>query len=62
MQVYKTGKSNMTMVYHIAIIFDGKQIEDCVKSINKLHKMKTDNLCYLSLTQLKNSIMDCINI
>jgi len=63
-KVYKTGKSNISMVYHIAIIFDGKQTEDCVKSINKLHKMKkkTDDLCYLSLKQLKNSIIDCIEI
>lgn len=56
MKVYKTGKSNVMMVYHIPIIFDGKQTEDCIKNINKLHKMKskTDDLCYLSLAQLKN--------
>jgi prophage antirepressor-like protein len=64
MKVYKTGKSNIMMVYHIPIIFDGKQTEDCIKSINKLHKMKskTDDLCYLSLAQLKTSIIDCISI
>ena len=63
-KVYKTSKSNITIIYHIAIIFDGKQTEDCIKNINKLHKMKvkTDDLCYLSLIQLKNSIIDCISM
>ena len=46
------------------IIFDGKQTEDCIKNINKLHKLKkkTDDLCYLSLKALKNSIDDCLGI
>jgi hypothetical protein len=54
----------MKIIYYIAIIFDGKQTEDCIKSINKLHKMKnkTDDLCLLSLKQLKNSIIDCLDM
>ena len=62
--VYRTCKPGMKIIYYIAIIFDGKQTEDCIKSINKLHKMKnkTDDLCFLSLKQLKNSIIDCLDM
>jgi prophage antirepressor-like protein len=61
--IYKTGKTNINLVYYIAINFDGKQTEDCIKNTNKLHKLKkkTDDLCYLSINQLKISIQDCIN-
>ena len=63
-QVYKTSKSNIKIIYYIPIIFDGKQVEDCIKNINKLHKLKnkTDELCFLSLKQLKTTIIDCISI
>ena len=63
-QVYKTSKSNIKIIYYIPIIFDGKQVEDCIKNINKLHKLKnkTDELCFLSLKQLKATIIDCISI
>lgn len=62
-QLSESGvKEKQNTAFHIAIIFDGKQTEDCIKNINKLHKMKTDDLCYLSLTQLKNSIIDCITM
>jgi prophage antirepressor-like protein len=63
LKVYKTGMS-MKIIFYIPIIFDGKQMEDCVKSINKLHKLKikTDDLCYISLKQLKDSIADCIKM
>jgi prophage antirepressor-like protein len=62
--VYRTSKPGMKIIYYIAIIFDGKQTEDCIKSINKLHEMKnkTDDLCFLSLKQLKNSIIDCLDM
>ena len=62
MAIYKTGKANIDLIYYISIKFDGKQMEDCVKNINKLHllKKKTDDLCYLSLVQLKYSIKDCL--
>jgi prophage antirepressor-like protein len=62
--VYRTSKPGMKIIYYIAIIFDGKQTEDCIKNINKLHKMKnkTDDLCFLSLKLLKNSIADCLDI
>ena len=51
------------MIYYIAINFDGKQTEDCVKNTNILHKLKkkTDDLCFLTLKQLKNSIMICLD-
>lgn len=60
-QVYRTAH-NIKIIYYIPIIFDGKQTEECVKNINKLHKLKqkTDDLCYLSLKQLKNSISNCL--
>jgi prophage antirepressor-like protein len=63
MLVYKTGKSNIELIYYISIIFDGKQTEECIKNINKIHKLKnkTDDLCYLSLLQLKESIKDCLD-
>ena len=62
MNIYKTGKANIELIYYISIKFNGKQIEECVKNINKLHKLKkkTDDLCFLSLKQLKYSIKDCL--
>ena len=42
-QVYRTAH-NINCIYYIPIIFDGKQTEECVKSINKLHKLKRQNL------------------
>jgi prophage antirepressor-like protein len=64
LQNYKTAKANIKIVYYIPIIYDGKQVEDCIKSVNKLHKLKnkTDDLCFISLKQLKNTITDCLNI
>ena len=35
MLVYKTGKSNIELIYYISIIFDGKQTEECIKNIKK---------------------------
>ena len=51
------------MIYYIEINFDGKQTEDCVKNTNKLHhiKKKTDDLCFITLKLLKNSIMNCLD-
>lgn len=62
-KVYKTSTSSFKIIYYINIIFDGLQTEQCIKNINKIHKLKdkTDELCYLSLKQLKYSIKDCIN-
>lgn len=62
-QVYKTGKADIELIYYIAINFDGKQTEDCVKNTNRLHRLKnkTDDLCFLTLKQLKNSIMFCLD-
>ena len=62
--VYKTGKADLKIIFYMPIIFDGEQTEECVKNINKLHKLKkkTDDLCYLSLKALKNSINDCLQM
>ena len=61
--VYKTGKPNISLIYYMAIDFDGIMTEDCIKNTNKLHRMKkkTDDLCYISLKKLKESIMDCLD-
>ena len=61
--VYKTGKPDISLIYYISIDFDGSMTEDCIKNTNKLHRMKkkTDDLCFISLKQLKNSIMDCMD-
>jgi prophage antirepressor-like protein len=61
--VYKTGKSDIKLIYYMAIDFDGLMTEDCIKNTNKLHKLKkkTDDLCYISLKQLKESILDCLD-
>lgn len=63
MKIYKTGKANIELIYYLEINFDGKQTEDCIKNMNKLHriKKKTDDLCFLTLNQLKKSIMICLN-
>ena len=57
MKIYKTGKANIELIYYLEINFDGKQTEDCVKNMNKLHRMKnkTDDMCFLTLkrAQLK---------
>lgn len=62
--VYKTGKADIKIIFYIPIIFNGEQTEKCIKNINRLHKLKkkTDDLCYLSLNALKNSINNCLLI
>jgi hypothetical protein len=53
--VYKTGKSDIKLIYYMTIDFDGLMTEDCIKNTTKLHKLKkkTDDLCYISLKHLK---------
>lgn len=62
-KIYKTGSSKLKIIYYININLDGLQTEQCVKNMNKIHKLKdkTDDLCYISLKQLKDSIKDCVN-
>ena len=62
-KIYKTGTSKLKIIYYININLDGLQTEQCVKNMNKIHKLKdkTDDLCYISLKQLKESIKDCVN-
>jgi prophage antirepressor-like protein len=63
MQNYKTGNFNYKPIAYLTLdFFNGKDIEDCVKSMYKQHiiKLKTDTICYVSLTKLKNKIIECI--
>jgi hypothetical protein len=63
MQVYKVGNFNYKPLAYITLNFtNGKEIEDCVKDKYKPHiiKLKTDTLCHLTLTKLKESILTCI--
>ena len=63
MQNYKTGNFNYKPLVYLPLnFFNGKNIEDCVKSTYKQHiiKLKTDTVCYISLTKLKEKIIKCI--
>lgn len=64
MQLYKVGNFNYKPLAYITLNFtNGKEIEDCVKDIYKPHiiKLKSDTLCHLTLTKLKESILTCID-
>ena len=47
---------------YIPLNIDRKQIETCVKNKMKPHllKLKTDTVCYTTLKDLKQEILDCI--
>lgn len=62
--VYKVGNFKHKLLAYIPLQIDKKAIEQCVKSKLKLHltKLITDTVCYISLTELKNEIIDCINL
>ena len=56
MQLYKVGNFNYKPLAYITLNFtNGKEIEDCVKDKYKPHiiKLKSDTLCHLTLTKLK---------
>jgi prophage antirepressor-like protein len=60
---YKVGNFNYKPLAYITLNFtNGKEIEDCVKDKYKPHiiKLKSDTLCHLSLTKLKEEILICI--
>ena len=63
MQLYKVGNFNYKPLAYIPLnLTNGKEIEDCVKDKYKPHiiKLKTDTLCHLTLTKLKEEILTCI--
>ena len=63
MQLYKVGNFNYKPLAYIPLnLTNGKEIEDCVKTKYKPHiiKLKTDTLCHLTLTKLKEEILTCI--
>ena len=60
---YKVGNFNYKPLAYITLNFtNGKEIEDCVKDKYKPHilKIKSDTICHLSLTKLKEEILSCI--
>lgn len=60
---YKVGNFNHKLLAYIPLKIDRKQIEKCIKTRLKPHLIKliTDTVCYISLKNLKNEIIDCIN-
>ena len=63
MQIYKVGNFNYKPLAYLTLNFtNGKEIEDCVKDKYKPHilKLKSDTICHLTLTKLKESILKCI--
>ena len=63
MQSYKVGNFNYKPLAYLTLNFtNGKEIEDCVKDKYKPHiiKLKTDTICHITLTKLKEEILNCI--
>lgn len=63
MQLYKVGNFNYKPLAYLTLNFtNGKEIEDCVKDKYKPHiiKLKSDTICHLTLTKIKDSILTCI--
>jgi hypothetical protein len=60
---YRTGNYSYKLLAYIPLHFNRKVLEDCVKSKykEKLIKMKTDTICYVSLKELKTETMKCID-
>jgi hypothetical protein len=64
MQLYKVGNFNYKPLAYLTLNFtNGKEIEDCIKDKYKPHiiKLKSDTICYLTLTKLKEKILICID-
>lgn len=61
MKVYKVGHSKHKLLSYLPLTIDGKQIEDCVKSVLKMHlkKIGSDTICQISLKKLKDEIIKC---
>jgi len=60
---YKVGNFMSKLLCYIPIIVDGHKLENILK--NKLYphltKLNTETICYMSLDNLKNEIMNAIN-
>ena len=63
MKEYKVGNFKHKLLAYIPLKIDRKQIEKCIKMRLKPHltKLITDSVCYISLSELKSDIIDCIN-
>jgi hypothetical protein len=64
MQLYKVGNFNYKPLTYLTLNFtNGKEIEDCVKDKYKSHilKLKSDTICHITLTKLKEEILRCID-
>jgi deoxyribose-phosphate aldolase len=62
MQLYKVGNFNYKPLTYLTLNFtNGKNIEDCVKDKYKPHilKLKSDTICHINLTKLKEEILKC---
>jgi len=59
---YKVGNFKFKPLCYIPININKKDIETCIKLRNKPHltKLITDSICYLTLHDLKNEILECI--
>jgi hypothetical protein len=60
---YQVGNFKHKLLAYIPLQIDRKQIENCVKIRLKPHltKLITDSICYISLSELKKDIIECIN-
>jgi prophage antirepressor-like protein len=60
---YQVGNFTHKLLAYIPLQIDCKQIENCVKIRLKPHltKLITDSICYISLSELKKDIIECIN-
>ena len=60
---YKVGNFKHKLLCYIPLDVNRKQIETCVKNKMKPHilKLTTDTICYTSLKNLKEEILECID-
>jgi prophage antirepressor-like protein len=60
---YKVGNFKHKLLCFIPLDVNRKQIESCVKAKLKPHLLKlvTDTICYTTLEELKEDILDCID-
>jgi prophage antirepressor-like protein len=60
---YKVGNFKHKLLCYIPLDVNRRQIETCVKNKMKPHllKLTTDTICYTTLKNLKEEILDCID-
>lgn len=61
---YLTGRPTIKLLCYASIEIDKKQIESCIKSILKNHKIKNkvETIKFISLKELKNIISKCYEL